>query len=54
MEMFSIHLISAKSNDITQIFLKSILYINLCRAPLYEDFMSAEHFEIKNEDLRPF
>ena len=50
MNMFSIFLISAKSNDITNIFVKSIFVqkiaytVLLC--PLYI-------FEIKNKDLRP-
>ena len=53
MEMFSIFFISAKSNDITNIFVKSILVQKIDYTSLYDIIMSSEHFEIKKKDLRP-
>ena len=53
MDMFSIFLISAKSNDITNIFVKSILVQKIAVTSIYYIFTSPEHFEIKNNELRP-
>ena len=48
-------LTSAKSNDITNIFVKSILVQKNCVDFHigYDIIISPEHFEIKNKDLRP-
>ena len=51
--MVSIFLISAKSNDITNIFVKSILVQKIACSSIYVIVVSPEHFEIKNKDLRP-
>ena len=51
--MFSLLLTSAKSNDITNIFVKSILVQKVACTSIYDISMSLEHFEIKNKDLRP-
>ena len=51
--MFSIFLISAKSNDIINIFEKSILGQKNALTSIYDIFMSLEYFKIKNKDLRP-
>ena len=53
MDMFSIFLISAKSNDITNIFVKAIFVQKIASTSIYDIIMSPEHFEIKNKDLRP-
>ena len=53
MDMFSIFLISAKSNDISNILVKSILVQKIVLTSIYDMIMSPEHFEIKNKDLRP-
>ena len=53
MDMFSIFLISTKSNDISNIFVKSILVQKIVLTYIYDISMSPEHFEIKNKDLRP-
>ena len=53
MDKFSIFLISAKSNDISNIFVKSILVQKIAQTSIYNMIMSPEHFEIKNKDLRP-
>ena len=45
----SIVFISAKSNDITNFYVKSILVQKI----IYDIVMSPEHFEIRNKDLRP-
>ena len=45
-------LTSAKSNDITNVFVKSILE-KFVYTSIYGIIMSPEHFEIKNKDLRP-
>ena len=50
--MVSLFLTSAKSNDITNIFLKSILLQKIAFSSIYDIIMSREHFEIKNKDLR--
>ena len=52
MDMFSIFLISAKSNDITKINLKSILVQKIAYTSIYDIIMSPEQFEIKNKELR--
>ena len=51
--MFPIFFISAKSNDITDIFVMSILVQKIAYTSIYDIFMSPEHFEIKNKDLCP-
>ena len=53
MDMFLIFLISAKSYDITNMFVKFILVQKIARTSIYNIIMSPEHFEIKNKDLRP-
>ena len=53
MDMFSIVLISAKSNDISKIFVKSIFVHKIALTSKCDIIMSPEHFEIKNKDLRP-
>ena len=50
--MFSIFLISAKSNDIAKKFVKSILVQKIAYASIYDSNMSHEQFEIKNKTLR--
>ena len=50
---FLYFLISAKSNDITKIFVKSFLVQKIAQSSIYDNIMSHEHFEIKNKDLRP-
>ena len=45
-------LTSAKSNDITNFLVKSILVPKIEKSSIY-DIMSREHLEIKNKDLRP-
>ena len=52
MDMFSIFFVSAKSNDITNIFVKSVLVQKIAYTSLYDIIMSPEHLEIKNEELR--
>ena len=49
MDMFSICFISAKSNDIKNIFLKSIFVQKIASTFIYDINMSPEHFEIKKE-----
>ena len=44
---------SAKSNDITNIFAKTILIQKIAYTSIYDIIMSSEYFEIKNKDLRP-
>ena len=51
--MFSLFLTSAKSNDIANISVKSILVQKIAYSSIYDIIMSLEHFEIKNKDLRP-
>ena len=43
----------AKSNDITNIFVKSILVQKIAETSIYDIIMSPEHFKIKNKDLCP-
>ena len=45
-------LTSAKSNDITNICVKSIHVQKIAYTSIYDIIMSPEHFEIKNKDLR--
>ena len=48
--MVSLFLTSAKSNDITNIFVKSILVQKIAYfSILYENIMTYEHFEIKKK-----
>ena len=49
----SIVFISAKSNDITNFYVKSILVQKIAKPSIYDTVMSPEHFEIRNKDLRP-
>ena len=51
--MFSICLIPAKSNDVTNISVKSILVEKITYTSIYDIIMSPEHYEIKNNDMRP-
>ena len=44
---------SAKSNDITNILVKSILVQKIASTFIYNTIMSPEHFEIKNKYLHP-
>ena len=46
-------LISAKSNDITNIFVKSILVQKIAPTSIYDIIISPGHFEIKKKYLRP-
>ena len=50
--MFSIFLISAKSNDITKKFVKSIIEQKIAYTSIYDSIMSPKKFEIKNKELR--
>ena len=47
------NLTSAKSNDTTNSFEKSILVQKIAYTSIYDIIMSPEHFEIKNKYLRP-
>ena len=49
--MCSLVFTSAKSNDIANIFVKSILAQQIAYNSIYDITMSPEHFEIKNKDL---
>ena len=49
MDMFSIFLIFAKSNDITNMFVKSILVWKIAYTSIYDIIMSPEHFEVQNK-----
>ena len=49
--MLELFLTSAKSNDITNIFVKSILVQKIAFTSIYDIHMSPEYFEIKNKDL---
>ena len=51
--MFSLFLTSAKSNDITNIFVKSIRVQKIVYTSIYDIIMSPEGFEVKDKDLRP-
>ena len=51
--MLKLFFTSTKSNDITNIFVKSILVQKIAHTSIYDIIMSSEHFEIKNKDLRP-
>ena len=53
MNMFSIFLISAKSRDITNMFVKFIFVQKIAFTSIYDIIMSPEHFEIQNKELRP-
>ena len=53
MDMFSLFLISAKSNDITNIFVKSIREQKIAHPSIYDIIVSPEHFDVKNKELRP-
>ena len=46
-------LTSAKSNDIANLFVKSILVQKIAKSSIYGITMSPEVFEIKNKDLHP-
>ena len=47
-----IFLISAKSYDISNMFVKSILVQKIALTSIWDIIMSPEHFEIKNKDFR--
>ena len=47
--MFWLFLTSAKSNDITNMFLKSIPVQKIVYSSIYDIIMSPEHFEIKKQ-----
>ena len=51
--MFSLFLTSAKSNDIINIFVKSILVQKIAYTSIHDIFMSPEQFAIKNKNSRP-
>ena len=51
--LFSLFFTSAKSNDYTNIFVKSFLVQKFAYISIYDITMSPQHFEIKNNDLRP-
>ena len=51
--MFSLFFASPKSNDITNISVKSILVQKKAITSIYNIIMSPGNFEIKNKDLRP-
>ena len=51
--MFLLVLVSAKSNDITNILVNSILVQKYSLSFAYDIIMSPEHFVIKNKGLRP-
>ena len=51
--VFDMFFISAKSNYITKIFVKSILVQKIAFTSIYYIIMSLEHFQINNKDLRP-
>ena len=53
MDMFSIFLISMKSNDITNMFVKSTLVPKISYTLIYDTIMSPEHFEIHYKELHP-
>ena len=53
LHVFDILFISAKSNDINNIFVTSILVQKIAYTSIYDIIMSPEHFEIKNKDFRP-
>ena len=53
MDMYSIFFIFAKSNDITNIFVKSILVQKVVYSSMYVISMSPERFEIKKKYVRP-
>ena len=46
-------LMSAKSNDITNMYLKSILVQKPAYSSIFDIIMSLEHLEIKSKDMRP-
>ena len=47
-------LISTKSNDITNMFVKSTVEQKIAYTSKYDIIMFPEHFEIQNKELRPF
>ena len=51
--MFSIFLISAKSNDIADIFAKNILVQKIASTSIYNISIFPEHFEIIKKFFRP-
>ena len=53
LDMLKLCLTSAKSNGITNIFVKSILVQIIAFTSIYDITISPEHFEIKNKDYRP-
>ena len=51
--MLKLFMTSAKSNYITNIFVKSILVQKIAFTSIYDISMSPEHFDIQNKVLRP-
>ena len=51
--VFDIFLISAKSSDITNMFVKIIPAQKIAYTSIHDIIMSPEHFEIQNKELRP-
>ena len=49
--MFSIFLISAKSNDNTKKFVKSIIVQKIAHTSIDDSIMSPKQFEIKDKEL---
>ena len=49
---FSLFRRPQKSNDITTIFVKSILVQKIVKTSIYDSIMSPEHLEINNKNLR--
>ena len=52
--MLKLLLTSAKSNDITNIFVKSILVQKIAHTSIYDIIMSPEHFEKKEQRFASF
>ena len=51
--MLKLFLMSAKSIDITNIFVKSILVQKIAFTSIFDITVSPEHFEIRNKDMSP-
>ena len=53
LEHIFVVLMSAKSNDVTNMYLKSIIVQKIAYSSIYDVIMSPGHFEIKSKDMRP-
>ena len=53
LDMLKLFLTSAKSIDITNIFVKSILVQTIAFTSIFDITVPLEHFEIRNKDLCP-